>query len=76
MRPLHFLRRDETSTDPSTPAQPPSPASYLFPLLLVLLICAGYLSWRRRGRDIPPGLRYVLLLPTHHPPPALHTDRR
>ncbi|RSH90568.1 hypothetical protein EHS25_001173 [Saitozyma podzolica] len=41
-------RADDSDADADAP--PPSPGSYGFPLLLVLIICAAYLWYRRKHR--------------------------
>ncbi|WVQ80011.1 hypothetical protein IAT38_002112 [Cryptococcus sp. DSM 104549] len=51
---LPFAPRSEDSTDDSTP---PSPHSYFFPLLLVVIACGGYIYWRRlHVRSSRPGV--------------------
>lgn len=64
-----IYRRDgDADPDTQTPATPPSPGSYWFPLLLVVLICAGYLVWRRRNHHYGSSLGSI---GPHDPPRSL-----
>ena len=56
---MTVIRRRDEDPDMQIPADPTAPSSYWFPLLLIILACAGYIVWRRRERGSARAFGYV-----------------
>ncbi|ODO03393.1 hypothetical protein L198_02240 [Cryptococcus wingfieldii CBS 7118] len=52
---MPLIRLRDSDSDAEA-ARPSSISSYFFPLLLIILACAGYMYWRRSTRPSAPGI--------------------